>query len=544
MNDLVFRGALVVDGTGREPFQGDVTVAAERIAEITDPGRGSGRTVIDADGLVLTPGFIDMHSHSELALLTDPAHLAKILQGVTLEVIGQDGLGCAPISTGTLAHVRSQLSGILGDPPEVDWEWRTIADYIDALDGPTPLNVAVLIPHGNVRLLVIGDQDRAATPSELKAMEHIVEQGMLDGAFGLSTGLTYVPAMFGDTAELVQLCRIVATHGGYFSPHTRNYGAKVFQAYEECIDIARASGVALHLTHAIVNFPENRGKAGRLLAMVDAAIQEGLDVSLDTYPYTEGSSSLGHILPSWCQVGGDEDMRRRLMDPEVRARILEEIEVIGSDGYHGMRVDWNTIVVSGVMDARNVAHVGRSISEIAEEIGRPPGEAYLDLMVSEGSGASCIVKVGNEENVRTIMQHAAHTGGSDGVLAGQRPHPRAWGTFARYIAHYTRDLGVLSLQSCVKHLTGNAAQRLGLADRGTIKVGAYADLVGFSLEDIADRATFDDPRVPASGIHEVVVNGELAVHHGQRTEARAGRALRAQGSSHPSRNRVERMQNL
>ncbi|GMQ94790.1 MAG: D-aminoacylase [Acidimicrobiia bacterium] len=525
--DIVFRGGLVADGTGRSVFAADVAVTGDKIVAVTEPGAARGVRIVDIDGLVVAPGFVDMHSHSDLAVLTDPLHEAKVMQGVTLEVIGQDGLAYAPVSSETLAQLRVQLAGWHGDPESADWSWRTVGEFLDRVDAVTPVNVAYLVPHGNVRLLVMGDSDQPPSSGELAEMKQIVEDGLAEGAFGMSTGLTYVPAAFAETNELIELCRSVATSGGFFSPHHRNYGAEIFAGYQECIDIAEASDVALHFAHAHVNFPRNDGKARELLDMIDVAVGKGIDVTFDTYPYTAGATYLHALMPSWTLKAGVDAMREFLSDATTRSRILRELEIDGSDGHHGMPVEWHTIFLSGASTEGFGAFSGSSVTEIAAILGRPPGDMYLDIVEAEGFGASCIVDIGNEANVRTIMTHASHTAGSDGILVGRRPHPRGWGTFPRYLAKYVRELGVLSLEECVKHFTSNATHRLGISDRGVLSLGTRADLVCFSPTDVQDRATMESPRTSPAGIPYVMINGEFAVEEGRRTASSSGRALRS-----------------
>lgn len=522
---LTFRAATVVDGTGRPAYRADVAVRGDRIAEIGEPGALGGR-VVEADGLVLAPGFIDMHSHSDLQVLAEPEHLAKVSQGVTLEVLGQDGLSYAPVDDATLQAVRAQIAGWNDDPPGFDWNWRSVGEYLDRLDTGIAVNAAYLVPQGTLRMLCAGFADRAATGDELDRMRRVLAEAMAEGAFGMSSGLTYTPGMYAPTAELVELCRVVAARGGFYSPHHRSYGAGALAAYAEMIDVSRRSGCPLHLAHATMNFEVNRGRAGELLSVVDGALAEGLDVTLDSYPYLPGATSLHALLPSWAAEGGVESTLERLRDPAVRARIRHDMEVEGSDGNHGVPIDWNSIEINGVRDTANSALVGRSIAESARERGAEPAQLYFDVLLDERLGTSCLMHVGHEENVQAIMRHRAHTGGSDGLLVGARPHPRAWGTFPRYLGHYVRELGVLELEECVAHLTSRAADRLGLADRGRVREGAAADLVLFDPDTIADTATFDEPRRPAEGVHHVLVNGVPTLESGRRTGALPGRALR------------------
>ncbi|MBW4719875.1 N-acyl-D-amino-acid deacylase family protein [Saccharothrix obliqua] len=521
--DIVFKGALVVDGTGSPGYRADVGVRDGRIAGIGSVG---GRREVDAAGLVLAPGFIDMHSHSDLRLLAEPDHLAKVSQGVTTEVLGQDGLSYAPVDDEVLAALRAQLAGWNGDPDGFAWDWRSVGEYLDRLDRGIAVNAAYLVPQGTLRMLCVGWDDRPATPAELDRMREVLARSLAEGAVGMSSGLTYTPGMYAGSAELTALCRVVAEHGGFYSPHHRSYGAGALEAYAEMVEVTRAAGCPLHLAHATMNFEVNRGRAGDLLALLDDAIAAGADITLDTYPYLPGATYLSALLPSWAGEGGPDATLARLTDPDDRERIRVELEETGSDGCHGVPVDWTTIEINGVRRADHAHLVGRSVAESARVAGRPPAELYFDVLVAERLGTSCLMHVGHEENVQAIMRHPAHTGGSDGLLVGDRPHPRAWGTFPRYLARYVRELGVLSLEDCVAHLTGRAAKRLRLADRGLVREGYAADLVLFDPHEVADTATFDQPRQAANGIPYVLVNGVPVIDDGRRTDALPGHSLR------------------
>jgi N-acyl-D-amino-acid deacylase len=524
-HDIVFADALVVDGTGAPGFRASVGVTAGRIAEITDRHLDANR-MVDAAGLVLAPGFIDMHSHSDLRLLAEPDHLAKVSQGVTLEVLGQDGLSYAPVNDEVLDLLRGQLAGWNDDPPGFDWNWRTVGEYLDRLDQGIAVNAAYLVPQGTVRMRHVGWDARPATPAELDGMRADVADAMAQGAVGLSSGLTYPPGMYADTEELVELCRVVAGLGGYYSPHHRSYGAGALDAYAEMVDVSRRSGVPLHLAHATMNFPRNAGRAGEMLALLDDAIDSGCDITLDTYPYLPGATYLSALLPSWAAEGGPSATMARLSDVDSRERIRVAMEELGSDGCYGVPIDWQWIEISGVRHPHNDHLVGHRVADLAARLGVAPIELYLDTLRDENLGTSCLFHVGHEDNVRAIMRHRAHTGGSDGLLVGGRPHPRGWGTFPRYLGRYVRELGVLELAECVAHLTSRAARRLRLTDRGVVRTGAVADLVLFDPATIADTATFEQPRQPATGIHAVLVNGVPVLDDGRPTGALPGHSIR------------------
>ena len=520
----LLRGGTVVDGTGAPGYRADVLVDGDRIAAVGDGAGRCADRVVDAAGMVVAPGFIDMHAHSDLRLLTVPGHLAKIGQGVTTELLGQDGLSYAPVTDDVLAVLRRKIAGWNGDPDDAVLSWRSVAGYLDRLDEGIAGNAAYLVPHGTVRALVCGWDDRPATEREIAGMQEVVRTGMDEGAVGLSAGLTYTPGMYADGGELVELCRAVGELGGFFAPHHRSYGAGALDAYAEMLDVASSSGCALHLSHATLNFGPNRGRAGELITLLDDAIAAGTDVTLDTYPYLPGATTLSAILPSWSQSGGHEATLERLRDPATLARIREDLEVHGSDGCHGVVAEWETIEISGVTNPELAGHVGRTLAEIAGD--GDPFATCVDILLRDDLGTGILQHVGHEENVRAIMQHPRHTGGSDGLLVGAKPHPRAWGTFPRYLGHYCRDLGLFGLEECVAHLTGRAAARLRLADRGLVREGMAADLVVFDPATVTDTATFAEPEQQPAGIPYVLVNGVLAIDAGERTAALAGRALR------------------
>ncbi|MEV7451439.1 N-acyl-D-amino-acid deacylase family protein [Streptomyces nigra] len=535
MEELVIRDADVVDGSGGPSYRADVVVDRGRIVSIVQEAAAAGcqrpkaRRELDAEGLVLSPGFVDMHAHSDLALLRDPDHSAKAAQGVTLEVLGQDGLSYAPVDDRTLGEVRRAIAGWNGPGDDIDFDWRSVGEYLDRLDRGIAVNAAYLVPQGTVRALVVGWEDREATPAELDRMGALVAEGLEQGAVGLSSGLTYTPGMYAGDAELTELCRVVARYGGYYCPHHRSYGAGALQAYEEMVALTREAGCALHLAHATMNFGVNRGRAPELLSLLDKALAEGADISLDTYPYTPGCTTLVALLPSWASEGGPEAILARLADDATAERIRHHLEVVGADGCHGVPVEWETIEISGVGEPALADHVGRTVRESADARGEAPWTTARRLLLQDRLGTTILQHVGHEENVRAIMRHPVHTGGSDGILQGSKPHPRAYGTFPHYLGHYVRELGVLSLEECVAHLTSRPARRLRLPDRGLVREGYRADLVLFDPETVAAGSTFAEPRTPPTGIPHVLVDGRFVIEDGRRTDVLAGRAVRRAG---------------
>ncbi|MFI1398393.1 amidohydrolase family protein [Streptomyces sp. NPDC020681] len=527
--DLVIRDARVIDGSGGPAYRADVGLDGGRIAAIRRQGAPalSARRTLDAHGLALSPGFIDMHAHSDLALLRDPDHSAKAAQGVTLEVLGQDGLSYAPADDRTLAEVRRSITGWNGDGSDIDFDWRTVGEYLDRLDRQgIAVNAAYLVPQGTVRMLAVGWDDRPATDAELRRMKQLVAEGLEQGAVGMSSGLTYTPGMYANDSELTELCRVVARYDGYYCPHHRSYGAGALQAYEEMVQVTHEAGCALHLAHATMNFGVNKGRAPDLLALLDKALAEGADISLDTYPYTPGCTTLVAVLPSWASEGGPEAVLTRLQDDATAERIRHHLEELGSDGCHGVPIEWDTIEISGVSEPGLTSYVGSTIEQSATIRGEVPWITARRLLIEDRLGSTILQHVGHEENVRAIMRHRVHTGGSDGILQGLKPHPRAYGTFPQYLGRYARELGILSLEETVAHLTSRPAARLRLTDRGLVREGYRADLVLFDPDTVAAGSTFETPRTLPVGIPHVLIDGRFVIEDGVRTDVLAGRSVR------------------
>lgn len=527
-NTFTIRGANVIDGSGTKSVKADLLVVEGVVDEVGEILKGSERgSVIDGSGLTLAPGFIDMHSHSDLAVLSDPEHTSKVSQGVTLEVVGQDGLSYVPSNNETMEVLRDQLFGWNGEPNNIDWKFRSVSDYLKLVDKGTPVNVAYLIPHGNIRMLVCGNEPGDATEKQLSEQIKLVEMGMLEGAVGLSAGLTYTPAMYASDLEIAQLCKVVGKFNGYYAPHHRNYGAKFLDAIDACIDIARISNCPLHLTHCHMSHPNFHDKVDILFDKISLANDVGIEVSLDTYPYLAGMTYLHALLPSWCQAGTKTDVINRIKHPVDRQRIIENLNITGSDGNHGGVVSWPGIVIAGVSKPHNEKYIGMKLIDAAKREQKLPVDFYLDLIVDDNFKVNCILFAGYEPNVRAIMQHPMHMVGTDGILTGAKPHPRAYGTFARYLGVYARQEGVLTMEGAIARMTGRPAKRLGLKDRGLIKRGYQADLVLFDSSSVIDRATYEEPKLAALGFENVWISGFATLKAGKRTDHLPGRAIRS-----------------
>lgn len=542
--DLVIQNGLVVDGTGNPWYKADIGISGDRIAAIGRFTSNQARTVIDASGMVVCPGFIDMHSHSDLIVFAEPELPAKVMQGITTEVITQDGMSAAPVTDKTASVWRKILAGLDGDPP-IDWTWRTLADYLNALESVRPaVNIVALVPYGNVRSMVLGFGSARPNTAEIEAMKNIVARSMDEGAFGMSLGLIYQPQMYATKEELVELYRVVAEHDGFMVVHMRNEGDRILEAVDEVIDICVSAGCPLHVSHLKVAGKENWNKGPDLLKRFEAARRRGLDVTFDQYPYTAGSTYLHACLPPWATEGGVDQIVARLKNPNIRMRIAHEIEtMVGSrrptddptlmfwDNFVGY-AGWDGIRITSVRHERNKYCEGRTIAELADVRGMHPSEFMFDLLIDEECGVSMAAEISGEDNVRLFLAHELGMIGTDGLLVG-KPHPRAYGTFPRVLGKYVREQNVLSLPQMIRRMTSLPAQRLGLHDRGVLRPGMKADVVVFDAEIIADRATFLEPRQFSVGIDAVIVNGAVTVEKGRLTGLRAGRVLRKQRGTRP-----------
>lgn len=526
MLDTVIKGALVADGAGGELFRADVGLRDGRIARIgTDLGEGERE--VDGRGKVLCPGFIDMHTHMDLELLRDKKPDAKIRQGVTTDLLGQDGLGTAPVSPRNKAALKDLLSGLNGVLEDEKWTWGSFGEYLAALEKwGLPNNAATLVSQGPVRIEAMGMDERPPTEEELAVQRSLVREAMEEGAFGLSSGLIYPPCPFADRDELAEINKEVAAFDGIFVVHQRDEGYHLSRSFDEVCEVSRRSGARLHVSHLQAYGKVNWPIMDEVLAKADRFLDEGGQVTWDRYPYLAGCTTLTAVLPPWTFNEGTEALIKNLTKPDYRKKIHEEFAK-GLDVWHNRQISvgWDNIIVTAVRLDHNRWTEGLSCQAIADRQGKDPVDAVCDLLAEERLAVTMISFYGSEEVLEKVLTHPRATVGSDGIYGG-RPHPRLYGTYPRYLRRYVREKKVFSLEEALRRITSFPASILGLIDRGTVKEGYWADLVLFDPHTIGDRATYEEPELYPEGISSVFVNGVEVVNQQGTTGELPGKVLR------------------
>ena len=528
MFDVLLKHCRIVDGTGAPWFRADVGISGDRIAVVRRELTGDASVTLDIGDRILCPGFIDMHTHSDLRVFTQPGEDAKIMQGITTGLVGQDGLSVAPLSPGARPMMRTRLLGLDGRY-DAEWEWSgSMGAYLDAIDRVRPAaNTAALVAHGAVRASVVGWDDRPATEDEIRRMTELVGAAMAEGAFGFSTGLVYPPCLFAEEREFVALAAETARHGGFFVVHMRNEADHIVQSLREVIGICTKAGCPLHVSHLKIAGKRNHGRAGEILDVIDAARAGGLDVTFDQYPYTAGSTMLDALIPPPFHAEGQIRMLELIKDPSVRGKI-RDIQKGKTDLLWENWVDscgWDGVLINAVRSDANRWTEGKMLAEIAATSGKDPVDALCDLLVEEEGNATMTLFYGCEDDVRTILSHEAMTFCSDSIVGG-KPHPRTYGSTAKILGQYLRREGILSLPQAIRRMTSAPAARLGLQRRGVIREGAIADLVAFSPDDVLETGTYRDPVSYPNGFFAVMTSGEIVMRDGSLTGRRPGRALR------------------
>jgi N-acyl-D-amino-acid deacylase len=533
--DILIAGGRVVDGTGAPWIHADIGIIGDRIAAVGALRRQDAHTVIDAAGLVVAPGFIDMLGQSEFALLVDSRAASKVYQGVTTEITGE-GRSIAPLTDVMAEEARPDY-----DHFGLSLDFRTLAEYFQRLEtrARPAINLGTFVGAAGVRAYVLGLDDRAAAPAELQQMRDLVAQAMREGALGLSTSLQYVPGRFASTDELVALAEVAAAHGGIYITHQRSETAQIDPSLDEVFAIAERARIATEIWHLKVAYRPNWGRMPAVLRRIEEARARGLDVTADMYPYTRASNGLDACLPVWVREGGLEPMLARLRDPAQRDRVVREMDDPVATGWENQ---WrgagggDGVMLVSVLNPDLRHYEGMTLTEIGRRMGRDPREALIDLVIADRGHSDCILAIMDEQDVRAALVHPLVAIGTDssakaedGPLAESKSHPRGWGSFPRILGHYVRDERLLSLEEAIRKFTSRPAMRLGLHDRGILRPGFAADLTVFDPATIRDVATFDDPNHYAVGVRHVLVNGRRVLADGDLTAERPGRVLRGPG---------------
>ncbi len=531
--DVVIRGGVVYDGTGAAGVVADVGVRGDRIVAVGDLGEARGAEELDAAGLAVAPGFINMLSWATESLIEDGRSQGDIRQGVTLEVFGE-GWSMGPLSDTMKTVERAQQGDI-----RYDIEWTTLGEYLEHLERRgISTNVASFVGATTVRIHEVGQEDRAPTPAELERMRSLVREAMREGALGVGSSLIYAPAFYAETDELIALAEEAGRYGGMYISHLRSEGNGLLKAVDELITIAREAGVPAEIYHLKQAGTDNWPKLDSVIARVEAARAEGLRITTDMYTYTAGATGLDAAMPPWVQEGGLEEWRRRLQDPEIRARVLREMRT-PTDEWESLYLlagSPERVLLVGFRQDSLKYLTGKSIAEVAAMRGTSPEEVAMDLVVQDDSRVGTVYFLMSEENVARQVALPWMSFGSDagsltteGVFLGSNPHPRAYGNFARLLGRYVREQRVIPLEEAVRKLTSLPARNLALRDRGELRPGFFADIVVFDPATITDHATFQEPHQYATGVQDVFVNGVQVLRDGEHTGALPGRVVRGPG---------------
>jgi len=530
--DLVIRNGTVYDGLGSAPVVADVGIRGERIAAIGDLGDAQTESEIDAEGLAVAPGFINMLSWATVSLIEDGRGMSDIMQGVTLEVMGE-GSSMGPLND----TMRTEMLERMGDI-RYDIEWTTLDEYLQFLEnkGIAP-NVASYIGATTVRIHELGYEDRAPTPAELQRMQELVREAMRDGALGVGSSLIYAPASFADTDELIALVEAAAEFGGAYISHLRSEGDRLEEAVQEIIKIASLTGAPAEIYHLKASGRENWDKLERVFDLIEAAQAAGIRLSADMYTYRAGSTGLDATMPNWVQEGGHAAWVERLQDPDIRARVAEEMRSPDTDWENFfVQAGPEGILLSGFRNPELRPLIGKTLAEVADERGTDPAETAMDLVVEDDSRVDAVFFLMSEDNVRKKLAKDWISFGSDagalateGVFLESNPHPRAYGNFARVLGRFVREENVIELAEAIRRMTSLPAANIGLRERGRLETGYYADVVVFDPQNVADNASFEFPHQYAAGVVHVFVNGEQVLESGKHTGKTPGKVVRGPG---------------
>ena len=520
MFDVLIRGGTVVDGTGNVGFTGDVAMEKDRLKILRgDTSSVQASSIIDASGCIIAPGFIDVHTHSDLIALSEPLNEPKIKQGVTTEILGLDGIGYAPLSKKNLEMMLWYYSGIAGYP-KLDYGWSSVAEYLHQFYHKTSGNVAYLIPNSCLRAETVGWEERPATKREIKGMQNMIRQGMAEGAVGLSTGLSYAPGVYADTEELIELCKTVAEYGGIYVTHVRYHlGDCAFDPFREAIHIGSQSNCPVHFSHYYPDI-SLRGQTAKLLQLVDEARASGIDLTFDAYPWEAGSTTVIGIAPLWAHSGGPHALLERLKNKNDRANMRP------ATGNDAPLEEW---VISAVKTEKNKWCEGLTVGTVADKLNKDLWDTICDLMIEENLEAAFYSFNGDMSDVKVMMTHPAHMFMSDGLRIGGMPNPRTYVTYPKILGQLVRDEKILSIEQAIRKMTSFPTQRFGLDNRGILRDGMKADIVVFNPSTVRNLATFAEPKQFPQGIEYVFVNGKMVIEREKHTGALPGEPLTMRG---------------
>jgi N-acyl-D-amino-acid deacylase len=516
MYDLVIRGGTVIDGTGSIGRGEDVAIAGNIIVTVRDLPAGGAKSEINANGKIVCPGFIDIHTHTDFSLLVNPQAESKIRQGVTTEIGGNCGGSIAPIGEQSLKQAQKSV-----EEHDIEVDWRDIDEFLGKLeDARIGINYATFVGNGTVRSAVMGFEERRPTEVEMGKMKDQVAKAMRQGAIGLSTGLIYTPSLYADTHEIVELAKVATQHNGIYASHIRGEGATLFEAIQEAVTIGEQAQISVQIAHLKASGQKNWGKAKRALEMIDEARKRGINVTADRYPYLAGSTGLAYLLPTWIKDGGTDMMLERLKEPQITDKIKAHLNSVAGE----IQDYWSKIIL---------CTDGSTIEEAARERDMKPAEFVCQFLIEKNGRVSICHFSMSQEDTDLILKHPQVMIASDssarapyGKLGEGKPHPRGYGTFPRAIQEYARERGVVDLPTMIRKMTYMPAVKLGLARRGQIKAGNYADICIFDSDNIRDNATYAEPHQYPSGIEYVLVNGQVVIAGGEHTGKLSGKVVR------------------
>ena len=528
--DVIITGGKLIDGTGNPWRYADVGICGDKIMRVGNLADAEAKQKISAKGLYVTPGFIDMHTHSDYTLLVDGTGQSKIRQGVTLEVIGES-VSAGPVIGKDIEDTKKMLEEL-----ELELTWETLGDYFRVLEGGgISGNIASYVGLGQVRSCIMGKENRKPSEEEMEKMKQLIREAMEDGAMGLSSGMIYVPDMYFTTEEIIEFAKIASNYGGIYATHIRSEDNELLESIDEAIEISKEADIPVDIFHFKASAKHNWHKMPQAIKKISESRSTGIDITVNQYPYIAGETSIKIVLPDWAREGGYKKIVERLKDPEIRQKVKDDMKTLDT-GFDSMEEYMSKVHISRILSEKNKSLEGKSLIQIAGQADRNPIDNYLDLLIEENADVSGVFFTMTEENKKLEMKQPWLSICSDGlavrpdgILGKGKPHPRYYGTFPRLIGKYVREEKVVVLEDMIRKMTSLAAQRLGLRDRGLIKKGMFADICVFDYEKITDHATFENPHQYSEGVVYLLVNGELVVKNGEHTGAKPGRVLYGPG---------------